>query len=87
MIEPDGRRVIAWFHVKIEEFCYFHGWEPDLPGDYRACLECAHIFRTEQELVDAHNAILEEMKKYGDVGPPATNAEEIWACPHCTHDF
>lgn len=62
----------------LSDFCHIHGrHEPDQPGDYRACGECFHVFRTDEELETAH-------EKWGT---GHLDAEQIFACPLCTHDF
>lgn len=73
------------------EYCHVHNMEEtDLPGDYRACGECSHIFRTEQELVNAHNEMLRQARGRCPSEPWMADAAaggEITVCPHCTHDF
>ena len=64
-------------------FCHIHGrHERDLPGDYRACGECWHVWRTVEEFgVDV-------MRARGD--EQAMSPEELekeWICPLCTHNF
>jgi hypothetical protein len=62
----------------LTDFCHIHGvHEPDQPDDYHACVECWHVYRTKEELEAAH-------EKW-DVGH--LDAEDIFACPLCTHDF
>jgi hypothetical protein len=51
--------------------------EPDLPGDYRACGECWHVFRTAGEV----ESVLRE--RMGII----STADEISACPYCAHDW
>lgn len=66
-----------------ETHCYIHDEdEPDVPGDYRACGECFHVYRTATELLDEENKIMRSM------GLPFTqDAAEVVTCPLCTHDF
>lgn len=62
--------------------------EPDLPGDFRPCGECYHVFRTREELEDAAYANELGMLEYWPLHKPHRwPAEEIYACPLCTHDF
>jgi hypothetical protein len=44
---------------------------------FRYCGECLHVYRTEQELVDMYNLF----------GHSVTDAEKIYSCPCCIHDF
>jgi hypothetical protein len=71
--------------------------EPDEPC-YQSCLECGHIYRTEQELVDAHNKIINELNAQHDHHrecdplwcgpiPCVTGAGQIFHCALCLHDF
>lgn len=59
--------------------CFWHGPETDEPGDYGSCLECAHIWRTE----DAWRADCEALaaKLSGPVN------YQLYACPLCGHDL
>jgi hypothetical protein len=64
----------AWTPV-----CWIHGVpEPDLPGDYKACGECWHVWRTAEEF--QHDA--DEAR-----GEHEPDLDRVWSCPLCTHDF
>jgi hypothetical protein len=69
----------------FHEHCIIHDDdEPDLPGDYRVCGECRHVFRTPEELVAV------ESEKFGDYNRTVVGGEvqpPMWSCPHCAHDF
>lgn len=71
--------------------CYFHGEEPIPEKYYRICIECGHCYVTAQELVDMTNDIRYEMWMKYDQGLypwiPDTNADDIYCCAYCTHDF
>jgi hypothetical protein len=54
--------------------------EPDLPGDFKACGECWHVWRTEAEF----RADLAEWHGEAAWTMPL---DQVWACPLCTHDF
>jgi hypothetical protein len=73
------------------EFChdmhyYAHDLdEPMLPGDYRVCLECRHVYRTPQELEEAYDLAMASFTENGvKVLPPAGGID---CCPYCGHDF
>lgn len=62
--------------------CWIHRRpEPDLPGDYNACGECWHVWRTEAEF----RADLEEWAEQGI--PVPDDLSTVYSCPLCTHDF
>lgn len=60
--------------------CHIHNVpEPDLPGDYKVCGECWHVWRSEDDFrLDCD-----------DWGPDfaVSNLSEVWFCPLCTHAF
>jgi hypothetical protein len=86
--EPDchGFRDERGRHEGIcEDWCYAHyRCEPLRDGDYRICFECFHVFRTADELIAAHRAVLEQI---GSTLNPRTDPEAIFSCPECSHDF
>lgn len=71
--------------------CCAHGVdEPWAEDDFKFCYECWHVFRTEQDLVDAHNRSVREDQLYfkgTDMLVLATSADTIYSCPYCIHDF
>jgi hypothetical protein len=74
--------------------CQIHNApEPSLPGDYRACGECWHVWRTHEEYVADVAAMDRQMNEYevADTGMwgPAwnTDPDELAFCPLCSHDF
>lgn len=72
------------------EHCYAHNVdEPSRPDDYRTCGECFHVFRTEQELIEAWLATVAPVIHDGRPTEPVAipTGEQIYACPHCVHDF
>jgi hypothetical protein len=80
--------------VRPHEICEFHKrYEPERDGDYKCCIECGHVWRTEQDfLADVLRArkehALATLKYEGVELPPDTTdplSERI--CPLCTHDF
>lgn len=89
--------------VPLEDLCYFHGVEVEIPGDHRACLECGHIYRTESELIDADYKAQKETAEFfrsdqavmsaadraawETAEPVMRTSQEIHVCPLCTHDF
>lgn len=80
--------------VKPHEVCMIHyRWEPDQEGDYKACLECRHVWRTEQEFIDDvladRRQHAEATLRYEGYTPPADLSDPLTQtfCPLCTHDF
>ena len=77
------------------DFCWSHyANEPITEDIYLVCFECKHAFQTEQELIDAHNAILHQPLSHsvdpdweGTVLPDVASGQEVFCCPHCVHDF
>lgn len=57
-----------------------HVPEPDLPGDFRACGECWHVWRT----ADDFRADLVEHYGWRAWRMDLT---QVYACPLCAHDF
>jgi len=73
-------------------FCFVHAaYEPDLPGDYRVCGECCHVYRTMWDLLLAELHFWRSGVMAGWVHPlevpPFGDPDRIFACPLCTHDF
>lgn len=65
--------------------CSFHNVDEPGAGAYRICVECGHVYKTAAELQEAFMA---EVALGLTVPPPeAPDAEEIWYCPLCAHDF
>lgn len=61
---------------------------------FKSCFECKHMYLTEGDLTDAYNrelAAAEAAAKAKGWEPiefaPVANADEIWFCPFCSHDF
>lgn len=71
--------------------CYFHGEEPIPEQYYRICFECGHCYVTGQELLDMMNDFLYQgwFKYEQGLTPwiPYTNADDIYHCAYCAHDF
>lgn len=71
--------------------CYFHGEEPIPETYYRICIECGHCYVTAEELVTMTNDIRYEMWMQWEQGLypwiPDTNADQIFCCAYCAHDF
>lgn len=62
--------------------CFWHGPEADQPGDFKACGECLHVWRTEAEFVRDAQAMVDEASL--DVRSPLV---DLAFCPLCSHDF
>jgi hypothetical protein len=80
--------------VQPHEVCAIHHrYEPDRDGDYKSCVECAHVWRTELDFVtDVLRARREHaaatLKYEGVELPPDTSDPRLeHICPLCTHDF
>ena len=77
---------LDFLHYQLPaDWCHEHMVrEPSQDGDFQACYECGHVYRTEQELLDVHNAVMEA---YGE--PPRSGLGERLRtfCGHCMHDF
>lgn len=78
------------------DYCYTcKKHEPLTPDYFEACAECLHVFETEQDLVDAHNAMIRSMavthpgeKVNLTERPPYVKlGDKIYSCPLCLHDF
>lgn len=64
-----------------EIICLIHDRpEPDLPGDFRACGECWHVWRREsdfrEDLAEAEGEVALTM-----------DLDLVFTCPLCAHDF
>lgn len=81
------------------DYCYVCGQYEDSLRAFRVCFECNHVYKTAQDLLDAHNKILDEVNSeelhfWGSEKPVkrkpiphVTNVEEVYSCPLCIHDF
>lgn len=79
---------VVWEHpVHIDHskagllYCWVHARYEDASG-YLVCGECQHSFRTWQDLVADHNAVVNELDMASVQSP-----QDVVTCPHCTHDF
>lgn len=97
-LEPRQLRAFSIDHQREEEsvwehpvhidhskpgllYCWVHGRYEDATG-YLVCGECQHSFRTWQDLVADHNAVVNELDMASVQSP-----EDVVTCPHCVHDF
>lgn len=63
------------------DMCFIHGKpEPSMPGDYRACFECCHVWCTEAEY--RHDIVTLN----NEMGWPLTE-DDLPFCPLCSHDW
>jgi hypothetical protein len=78
----------------VDDYCFSHDRvEPTQDGDYRACGECGHVWRTEADFVTdvlidrAHFEA--DYVRYERAMPPDFEyaAQDQWFCPLCTHDL
>jgi hypothetical protein len=70
---------------EVEDHCFVHGVaEPSLPGDFRACAECWHVWRTEADYLVDVAARAAEMKW---PMPKNTDTDDLPFCPLCSHDW
>lgn len=81
-------------NVNPYEVCAIHHrHEPTMDGDYRSCLECCHVWRTEQEFIadvmaDRANHTEAALRYEGITIPEDTTDPRLQPfCPLCTHDF
>lgn len=69
--------------------CFWHGEEePILPGAFRVCLECGHVYATLDEIIDEHRRAYAEA--FPGAEPLLDEHARIYAnefCPVCVHDF
>ncbi len=73
--------------------CYVHHVD-ELFDAFRVCFECKHAYRTERELIDTFNAVMTQADAEAAANGwaplefvPVDDAEQIFFCPFCTHDF
>lgn len=67
--------------------CQIHGVdEPDLDGDFWACGECWHVWRSEADLLADLNARYAEFNS-GLSSINTFNAARYPTCPLCAHDW
>lgn len=78
----------------VYHHCAYHDRdEPSRHGDYRACGECCHVWRTEQEFVDdvlrarADHAQAHLRYEGTPLPPNTTDPRRELFCPLCVHDF
>lgn len=71
------------------DYCYSCGRHEPVPldGYYRICAECFHVYVTEQELIDGHNALVLSMAEGMHEVPTVSRGVDVFACPKCIHDF
>lgn len=75
-----------------DDNCYVHGYEPVPSSYYKMCYECQHVFVTEQDLIDDDVQVRRNFNKVAGPGDylfseDPVPVEEIFCCPHCSHDF
>lgn len=69
-------------------FCHCHHRYEPVPEDvYRVCFECGHVYGTAADLVDAYNAAVGTTPPVGRVQMDEDDADKIFFCQHCVHDF
>lgn len=78
-------------------FCAIHYELEYIHEDaYRICFECSHVYSTAQELVDRYNEMQARVHAWERNDnendsltgyPIATDAEKIFFCQYCIHDF
>lgn len=56
--------------------CFSHNIDESDMNTYRTCLECGHVFTTEQDLVDAYNMFLKILSAQKQVFPALKNSPE-----------
>lgn len=88
MDEPSWEQIQQWQHDY--EWCYVHGYEPEIENPYKICGECFHIYPTAFDLVQDYND--ENYKAWlafdqGTPWIPTYDVDKIYFCAHCAHDF
>lgn len=58
--------------------------EPSQPGDFRACFECCHVWRSREDYLSDVAALVAEMSW---PMPKNTEADDLPFCPLCSHDW
>ena len=67
------------------DHCLVHGVdEPSQPGDFRACFECQHVWRTREAYVVDVAALCGELEW---PMPTITGDDDLPFCPLCSHDW
>lgn len=67
-------------------FCYSCNRTEHIPVDfYRVCAECGHVYKTPDQLVGAWNHAVLSMGV--DEYKTSDEADTIWFCQECCHDF
>ena len=64
--------------------CLTHNEDEPDAGAYRICGECRHVFYSPSELLEAHLRVDAEL---GFTHVPPPHPDNIYYCPHCTHNF
>lgn len=88
--EPDPAQERRVYPEPAKEghpyYCAMHDtleFPPD-GGAFRECGECWHLYATEADLVAATNDLIAQC---GFPVPAHENADKIYSCPFCIHDF
>lgn len=62
--------------------CFMHHVNERIPPDtHIVCFECGHVYATPQALIDTFN------REKPDDEPLEVDADKIFFCPECIHDF
>jgi hypothetical protein len=69
----------------VGDQCAIHGYEPIPASYYRLCGECWHCFVTAAELVEADWDVRRSLP--GGEDAVRRQPDDVWVCPHCSHDF
>ena len=67
----------------LRNTCAIHGYEPLPEKYYLVCGECWHVYVTEQDLMNEHDKLVEEL----GLTVFEVKAEQVHICPLCAHDF
>lgn len=91
---PAQEAELTPLETASEDMCAIHDQrEPSLPGDYKTCGECGHVWRTEADFVRTvltnYEAHITATLLYAgtQLGPYRGDPREQPYCPACTHSF
>lgn len=79
----------------MDDYCAIHGYEPIPAGAFRVCGECWHCYVSAEVLIDAHNQVMDDLRRAEEAQGYPTGADwrhvsrpdEVHCCPMCTHDW
>jgi len=64
-------------------YCYIDEAEEEITAESTVCFECGHVFRSDEEILKQYEQSFKELPHY----KPKQNADEVFFCPLCLHDW